>query len=131
MLSPIMDAASDDLSTFFEHGGKLLMIAGSGDPMIPYSATLKYCKKVAKRLDKKILDHQFKFYIAPFANHSIADFLPELVIGDDGRDLLAILVDWLIHECTPGLLQINSHVYGVAEMQTCHIQPVCLGDSVG
>ncbi len=131
VLSSEMDATSDDLSPFFQHGGKLLMIVGGADPIIPYLETLKYCQKVAKRLDKTILDHQFKFYIAPFANHCIADFVPEFVTADDGRDLLDILVDWLIHERTPGLLRINSHVYGVAEMQTCQIQPVCLGGSVG
>lgn len=131
VLSSEMDATSDNLSSFFRHGGKLLMIAGGADPLIPYLETFKYCQKVAKRQDKAILDHQFKFYIAPFANHSIADFVPEFVTADDGRDLLDILVDWLIHERTPGLLRISSHVYGVAEMQTCQIQPVCLGGSAG
>jgi len=46
-LSPVMDATDPDLSAFREAGGKLLLIGGSSDPIIPYPGYMDYLEKAA------------------------------------------------------------------------------------
>lgn len=49
LLSGILDATDADLSEFERLGGKLLILHGTADPIIPYTQTINYYDKVVEK----------------------------------------------------------------------------------
>lgn len=71
-LSPILDANDPDLDAFKARGGKLLVIGGSMDAIIPYTGFLDYYNKVIDRQGgmeetKKF----FRFLLMPGFSHTV------------------------------------------------------------
>jgi len=71
-LSPILDATNQDLREYQEHGGKLLVISGSMDAIIPYKGLLEYYNKVSEKMGglDKVMDF-FRFFLMPGFAHTI------------------------------------------------------------
>lgn len=70
-LSPILDATNPDLSAFNERGGKLLVIGGSCDAIIPYTDFLNYYRQVEQKqggLEKTM--EFFRFFLLPGFGHT-------------------------------------------------------------
>jgi feruloyl esterase len=82
-LGPYLNAENPDLNAFEQHGGKLIMMSGSSDPLVPYTGTLDYYERVIEHLgslDK--VQSFFKFYIIPGMGHST------------GPGILQSVIDW-------------------------------------
>jgi feruloyl esterase len=82
-LGPYLNAENPDLTPFKQHGGKLIMMSGSSDPLVPYTGTLDYYERVIEHfgsLDK--VQSFFKFYIIPGMGHST------------GPGILQSVIDW-------------------------------------
>lgn len=72
ILSPIMDATNPDLSEFKECGGKLLVLGGSVDAIIPYTGFVDYYKEVIEKqggLD--VVKEFFRFILLPGYSHTM------------------------------------------------------------
>lgn len=62
-----LDAADSDLSAFKKRGGKLLLIHGTADPLIPMSASIRYFDLVQKKMGDT--SDFFRFFLAPGMGH--------------------------------------------------------------
>ena len=70
-LGPFLNAEDADLSRFEKRGGKLIMMSGSVDPIVPVHATIDYYERVVASfggLEKT--QAFFRFYIIPGMAHS-------------------------------------------------------------
>ena len=69
-LAPILNANNADLSAFKNRGGKLIMIHGTADPIIPYTDSLHYYERVIEAqngLDNTL--EFFRYFIIPGQAH--------------------------------------------------------------
>ena len=88
-LGPYLNAENPDLTAFEARGGKLIMIAGSADPVVPYHASIDYYEKVIAHgggLDQ--VQSFFRFYIIPGMAHGGGPGL------SPAADLVALVRDW-------------------------------------
>ncbi len=113
ILSPDLDATDINLAPFFKRGGKLLVISGSADAIVPMFDTLEYCKKVQNT------DGNLRFYIAPSIDHAIAGAHPGIVKTDDGISLFDALRRWRENGILPGELDIQT-----SNGKTVSIKPI-------
>lgn len=66
-LSPVLDATNTDLTPFLERGGKLLMIHGTADPIIPMASSIRYFEDVQKRMGD--INDFFRLFLPPGMGH--------------------------------------------------------------
>ena len=99
-LSPYLDATDTDLSKFRDRGGKLLLIHGTADPIIPYTSSIRYFEQVKKELLE--VDSFFRLYLAPGMGHTTGGpGVQDIVFGlpatpKDKKHLgLLTLKDWV------------------------------------
>lgn len=109
-LSPVMDAADPDLSEYKAIGGKLLVIGGSVDAIIPYKGFLDYYYKVIDAqggLEKT--KTFFRFALMPGLSHTVGGpGVQEVgVVGatevprDKEHDVLCALEAWVEENIAP------------------------------
>lgn len=67
-LDPYLNATSADLSAFRDRGGKLLLIHGTADPIIPYTSSIRYFKQVRTELGE--VDSFFRLFLTPGMAHT-------------------------------------------------------------
>ena len=111
-LGPYLNAENPDLSAFESRGGKLIMITGSADPIVPYHVSIDYYEKVIahfRTLDK--VQAFFQFYIIPGMAH---------VKGGPGlrpdADCVALVRAWREKGMPPGAITGRRAVPGEAEL---------------
>ncbi|MCK6489418.1 MAG: tannase/feruloyl esterase family alpha/beta hydrolase [Planctomycetes bacterium] len=111
-LGPDLNAEDDDLGRFRDHGGRLLMVSGSADPIVPYHATLDYYERLVERAGSLAAAQAFcRFYLIPGMGH-----------GSEGPgvntmpDLLALVVDWREKGIAPQALRARRLVDGKTEL---------------
>lgn len=69
-LSPILDATNPDLSAFKASGGKLLVIGGSTDAIIPYTGFLNYYREAMEKQGGLDATREFfRFVLMPGLSH--------------------------------------------------------------
>ena len=109
-LSPILDATNPDLTAFRDRGGKLLVIGGSSDAIIPYTGFLTYYKKAMAcmgGLDKT--KEFFRFFLMPGYGHTVGGkgvmdvgaFAADIVPSDPEHDVVLALVRWVEEGVAP------------------------------
>ena len=99
-LDSYLNATSADLSAFQARGGKLLLIHGTADPIIPYTSSIRYFKQVRKELGE--VDSFFRLFLAPGMAHTTGGpGVQDIVFGlpatpKDSKHLgLLALKDWV------------------------------------
>lgn len=112
-LSPILDADNPDLSAFKACGGKLLVIGGSSDAIIPYTGFLDYYEKVIERQGSLAETKKFfRFLLMPGFGHTVGGSGVQEVglIGcsevprDPEHDVLCAMEQWVEHQTAPECL---------------------------
>ncbi len=69
-LAPHLNAENADLTAFHGQGGKLIMLSGSADSVVPYHATLDYYERVIEHSGSLEKAQSFcRFYIVPGMSH--------------------------------------------------------------
>ncbi|MFA6960979.1 MAG: tannase/feruloyl esterase family alpha/beta hydrolase [Opitutaceae bacterium] len=69
-LGPYLNAENPDLTAFEKRGGKLLMISGTADSIVPYTATLDYYERVVEHVGSLEATRSFfRYYIIPGRDH--------------------------------------------------------------
>lgn len=110
-LSPILDATDANLKPFQATGGKLLIISGSEDSLIPYVDTLNYYKQVVNKSGGLENTLSFcRYFHVPGMGHGTggAGFqeigsmggIPGIPL-DKEHDALSAMVDWVEHGNAP------------------------------
>ena len=99
-LDPYLNATSADLSAFRDRGGKLLLIHGTADPIIPYTSSIRYFEQVRKEIGE--VDSFFRLFLAPGMAHTTGGpGVQDIVFGlpatpKDSKHLgLLALKDWV------------------------------------
>lgn len=117
-LGPDLNAEDDDLGRFRARGGRLLMVSGSADPIVPYHATLDYYERLVERTGSLAATQEFcRFYLIPGMGH-----------GSEGPgvntmpDLLALVVDWREKGVAPQALRARRMVDGKTALDL-QVQP--------
>lgn len=66
-LCPLLDATNEDLTAFRDRGGKILLIHGTADPIIPMASSIRYYENVQKRMGDT--SDFFRLFLAPGMGH--------------------------------------------------------------
>ena len=66
-LSPHLDATQADLSAFRKRGGKLLLVHGTADPIIPMASSIRYYEDVQKTMGDTA--DFFRLFLLPGMGH--------------------------------------------------------------
>jgi feruloyl esterase len=71
VLAPVLNANDPNLTPFKEMGGKMLMYAGSSDPLIPFQDAVNYYDRVIDRMGglENVQDF-FRFFLVPGLWHN-------------------------------------------------------------
>ncbi len=72
ILAPILNASSPDLRAFRDRGGKLLLVHGMADPIIPYTDSLNYYHEVADKMGGfEAVQSFFRCFAVPGFAHTL------------------------------------------------------------
>lgn len=86
-LSTLYDAADTNLDNFSDRGGKLILIQGTTDMLVPEDLTTHYWLGLRAHYDGR-LDRFARYYVLPGFGHAMGDFLMTL-------DSLTLLEKWV------------------------------------
>jgi len=97
ILAPLLNANNPDLAPLKKRGGKLLMYAGTADPLVPYQDAVTYYERVVKAQggETKTRDF-FRFFLIPGMGHCSGG--PGL---NDCGVTLTTLVQWVEEGIAP------------------------------
>ncbi|MGI4940395.1 MAG: tannase/feruloyl esterase family alpha/beta hydrolase, partial [Janthinobacterium lividum] len=95
-LASMMDLGDPDLSAFARHGGKILLLHGMADQIIPTQGTERYVDAVVQRMGREQVVSFLKFYELPVTAHSgnSLAFMPTW-------DVLGALDAWVVNGTPP------------------------------
>ncbi len=111
-LGPYLNAENPDLSAFEKRSGKLIMISGSADSIVPYHATMDYYERVVGQMGSlEKVQSFFRYYIVPGMGHG----------GGPGinttPNLLEAVKNWREKGTVPEMLQGKRVVNGKTELE--------------
>ena len=95
-LAAMMDLGDTDLSAFARHGGKILLVHGTADQIIPVQGTEQYYDAVVQQMGRDQVTGFLKFYELPATAHSgnSLAFMPTW-------DILGALDTWVVNDMPP------------------------------
>jgi len=98
-----MDAAQFDLRPFAAHGGKLILVHGTGDTVIPTGSTVEFYRRVRAAMGDRITDASVRLYVIPGLGHGFGRF-------DAGFDTVGVLDAWADQGKAPaGVVVTDNH----------------------
>lgn len=110
-LGPYLNAENADLSSFAKRGGKLIMISGSADSCVPYTATLDYYERVAEQCGSLEKAQAFiRLYLVPGMSHGPGPGINKL------PSMLDLVINWREKGVAPDRIQAQRVVEGVTEL---------------
>jgi len=93
-LSVMLQAAQADLSSFERHGGKVIIVHGNDDPLIPVGWTENYYESVVRKMGQTAVDQFVRFYAVPGYGHGTGTFVVDW-------DSLSALDQWVETSVAP------------------------------
>ncbi len=93
-LSAVMQAAQPDLSSFKNHGGKLIVVQGNDDSLVPVGWSENYYRNVVRNMGAATVDTFMRFYTVPGYGHGVGTFIVDW-------DSLSALDEWVEHGTIP------------------------------
>ncbi|MFM9879122.1 MAG: tannase/feruloyl esterase family alpha/beta hydrolase [Burkholderiaceae bacterium] len=94
-VSAITDATNPNLTAFLARGGRMIMLHGLADEVIPVNSTIAYYNNVVTRVGQAAVDAGIRFYTVPGMGHGTGVFIP-------AWDSLAALENWVERGISPG-----------------------------
>lgn len=108
-LDQYLNAVETDLTAFRDRGGKILLIHGTADPIIPYTSSIRYYEQVCEKMGSA--DAFFRLFLAPGMGHtSGGPGVQDIIFGfpatpKDGRHLgIMALREWVEEGTAPDCL---------------------------
>lgn len=90
-VSSILDATNPDIQSFIDRKGKIIIMHGTADPLIPAQATIDYYQSLVKKFGQPIVDTTVRLYLVPgYAHASGISFN-----ATGGLPLLNALEEWV------------------------------------
>ncbi len=110
-LGPYLNAENADLSKFDKRGGKLIMVSGSADSCVPYTASLDYYERVAEQCGSIEKAKSFiRLYIIPGMSHGPGPGINKL------PNMLDLVIKWREKGEAPEMIQGQRIENGKTEM---------------
>ncbi len=104
-----INANKADLSAFRDHGGKLLMYSGSGDPMVPHPEAMHYINRVAVQEGGFRAAMEFaRWFLIPGKDHGTGGGTQAVRSSAEGGELLDALRRWREEGIAPEALWAES-----------------------
>jgi len=104
----IIQADDPDLDAWFARGGKMILLQGNLDPLVPMNSTIRYAEDLEKRYGPALKDH-LAFYLIPGCGHGGGDAFHPYV------PLMQHLEDWVEKGIRPGTIlatDVNKATFG-------------------
>jgi tannase len=107
-----------DLSTYKQHGGKLLHYHGESDPFIPAGSSVHYRQSVSSAMNANdsALDDWYQLYLVPGAGHCGTNSLQPNGPYPEASSLVNQLIDWVENGVVPSGLNATA---GNTTQQLC------------
>lgn len=110
-LAPYLNAENADLSKFNARGGKLIMISGSADSCVPYTASLDYYERVTEQCGSLDKARSFiRLYIVPGMSHGPGPGINRL------PNMLGLVMHWRETGEAPDRIQAQRVTNGKTEI---------------
>lgn len=109
------DASNANLTPYFAHGGKLILVHGTADATIPTGATTEFYRMMQAHVGQQALDQSVRFYLIPGYGHGHGVF-------NAGFDALGVLDAWVDKAQTPDHLVATDNNKG----QNRRTRPLCV-----
>ena len=111
-LGPYLNAENADLSEFKKRGGKLIMISGTADSIVPFHASLDYYERVIETEGSLEKAQEFiKFYVIPGMGHGSGG--PGI---NNLPNMLNLVMNWREKGEAPNKIQGKRMINGKAEV---------------
>jgi feruloyl esterase len=125
-LGPYLNAENADLGKFERRGGKLIMISGTADSCVPYTASLDYYERVAEQCGSLEKAQAFiRLFLVPGMSHGSGPGINKL------PSILALVIRWREAGVAPDQLQAKRIVDGKIEIDMpLYPYPMKTGHSV-
>jgi feruloyl esterase len=112
VLGPYLNAENPDLSPFEKRGGKLIMVSGAADSIVPYTATLDYYERVIEHFGNLEKVRSFcRFYLIPGMGHG------GQATGLGGPNTLQMVMAWREKGTVPNEVICKRVVNGKTEVE--------------
>ena len=108
------DASDVDLSGFAAHGGKLLLVHGTADVIIPTKSSVMYYERVETAMGEPAVARFMRLYLIPGFGHGAGRF-------EAGFDALGMLDRWI----DTGELELNPVVKDQGKSGKGRSRPLC------
>ena len=93
----IIQADDPNLDAWFAKGGKMILIQGNMDVLVPMNSTIRYVEELEKRYGPELKEH-LAFYLVPGYGHGDGPFKMY-------APLMQYLEDWVEKGIRPGVMQ--------------------------
>jgi hypothetical protein len=114
-LSAVMQTSQPDLSTFRKHGGKLIMVHGNDDALVPVGWSENYYRSVVQKMGASTVDTFMRFYTVPGYGHGFGTFMVDW-------DSLSALDRWVENDAATPVRPIATDVNPASRGRT---RPLC------
>jgi len=110
-LAPYLNAENTDLTPFEKRGGKLIMISGSADSVVPYHASLDYYERVVEQFGSLEKTQTFlKLYVIPGMSHGPGPGINKL------PNMLDQVIQWREQGTSPDMIKGQRVIEGKTEL---------------
>ncbi len=117
----IYTATNPDLRRFKAHSGKLILVGGLADPLIPVPSLIDYYQTVTNLMGGTAQTRDFfRLYLVPGMEHCVGG------VGPDAIDHMAALQDWVEHGRAPDAL-VGAHLAKPQSMLRYERHPLAAG----
>jgi len=106
-----IDSTSADLRPFAAHGGKLILVHGTADNIIPTNSSVDYYNRLRSTMGADITASFARLYLIPGLGHGFGRF-------NAGFDTIAVLDAWADKSIAPANLIVTDNHSG-------HTRPLC------
>ena len=100
-----IDSTDANLRPFLEHGGKLILVHGTADAVIPTNSTVDYYKRLEATLGVETTEGFARLYLVPGLGHGVGKF-------DGGFDTIGTLDAWVDKGVVPRDLVVTDNHNG-------------------
>ncbi|WP_265593749.1 tannase/feruloyl esterase family alpha/beta hydrolase [Verrucomicrobium sp. BvORR034] len=110
-LAPYLNAENPDLSAFEKRGGKLLMISGTADSVVPFHASIDYYERAAEHFGSLDKVRSFlRLYLVPGMSHGPGPGINKL------PSMLNMVINWREKNAVPDVIQGQRIINGKTEI---------------
>jgi hypothetical protein len=128
-ISEWTDSTNPDLSSFYKHGGKLLVTIGTNDTAVYPGMQLDYYQSLVDKMGQTTLDKFARLYVIPQVGHSLTG--TSFMVDGNGKetgsfeipsnfDQFNLLQNWVEKDTAPG-----KSVVGTGRNDSSKSMPIC------